>query len=936
MPETLLATKLHIPRSRRALVARPRLMEHLDAALNGRLTIVSAPAGYGKTTTLASWSDHSQIQTGWLSIDEADNDLVRFLTYLIAAMQNLDEGIGQDMQAALSASQAIPVESLLSRLVNEIQAVMDEEGDPCQFILLLDDFHLVKAQEVHNALNFLLDHLPSGIHLVVAGRSDPPVPISRLRVQGVLTEIRTPDLRFTKNEMTTFLNDLMGLDLTSEDIAALEARTEGWIASLQLAALSMQGRGDRQAFVAAFSGSHRYVIDYLVDEVLSRQPQEVQDFLRRTSILVRFCASLCEAVTGDKVEGIREKETDTDITAINSLPTGASSQQIIDFLERANLFLVPLDDERRWYRYHHLFANFLEQRLYEGEPERIPELHQRASQWYEDEGLVDEAIQHAMAAEDLERATRLVDQIAANLVVRREPNKLLKLVSQLPRDRCQNYPMLCIWHAWALLFLGELEAVEPILQIAEANQDKPPLPGYATIVRAYVANQLGELHKAIALTEQALEQLSHTPPDRNLLIFKGAAVIWLGVNHRYLGNLDRARQLFIEAVPINQKAGNIYAALASFEQLADLAVIRGQLHQGVEFYQRGLQMARNWTDVGGEGLGASVVEAGLLQGLGTVLYQMNDLAGATPHIRRAAELFELGEAWGRMYSYKMLGYLNQAEGDYKTSYDLLGKACAIGENITVHQINISSEPGLEQLSILLSRTQPEMADLLKDITLRIETRGLKSDDEIDFSSPAEYRHESEYSDLARVLIALDRAGESLPLLERLLEAARSMGRYGDEIRYLTLRSMAFQSLDDKTAALDSLSQVLTLARPEGYVRIFVDEGEPMAALLASAVSQGMEPDYASELLAAFPEKVQQAVEFDMELASISQPLVEPLSEREIEVLQLMTDGLKYKEVAERLVISLNTVRHHTRNIYGKLGVSSRAQAIARARDLNIL
>ncbi|MFC1922701.1 tetratricopeptide repeat protein [Chloroflexota bacterium] len=916
MLENLLATKLHIPRSRRDLVPRPRLIDRLDDGLSGKLTIVSAPAGYGKTTALTSWIDHSQLQTAWLSIDEMDNELDRFLTYLIAALQQLDEGIGLDVQSALSESQAAPIETLLTRLVNETEVVLGEEEHRNQFILVLDDYHLIKNQSVHDALNFLLDNLPPSMHLVIAGRSDPPVPISKLRVQGEVAEIRTPDLRFTKNEAAEFLNDLIGFDLSAEEITALEKRTEGWIASLQLAALSMQGREDRKAFVDAFSGSHCHVIDYLVDEVMSRQPEDLQAFLYQTSILDRFSAPLCDAAL--------------EIT---------TSRQILGKLEGANLFLIPLDDERYWYRYHHLFADFLGQRLREAELERIPELHRRASLWYEAQGLVDEAIQHALAAGDLKNATHLVDQIAVDLVVRRESNKLLKLINQLPPDLCQEYPMLCIWHAWALLFLGQLEAVEPVLQSVETNQDKmpgTPRPGYATTVRAYLANQRGDFYKAIALSEKALEQMSGVSPDRITLIFQGAAIIWLGVNHRELGDLDQARRLFIEAASLNKKAGNIYAALASLEQLADLATIQGQLHQAVEIFGRGLDLARKWSDEQGEGRGALVAASGLHLGLGTVLYEWNDLVGAEPHILRALELHELGEVWGRFHSYRMLGYLKQAEGDYMTSYDLLGKGLAIREKISIRQSNISSEPGLEQLSILLSRAGPDMAHLLTESAQRVETRGLKPDDEVDFSSPADYALESEYSALVRALIALGRASEALPLLERLLESARSMGRQGDEIRYLILRALAFQAIEDKASALESLSHALALAKTEGYVRIFVDEGQPMATLLVQAVSQEMAPDYVGELLDAFPEEVRQAVGFDMEMSSIPQPLVEPLSERELEVLRLMATGLKYQEIAGKLVISLNTVRHHTRNIYGKLDVNSRAQAIARARDLGLL
>jgi LuxR family maltose regulon positive regulatory protein len=615
----------------------------------------------------------------WLSLDKNDNDITRFLTYLIAALQHIDEDIGVDLQAALGESQSPQYEILLTRLVNEI------EGIPDKSILVFDDYHLIDSKAVHDALNFLIEYLPSSMHIVISGRADPPLPISRLRVRGEVSEIRTPDLRFTITEMAAFLNDLMGFDLSSDDIAALEARTEGWIASLQLAALSMQGRDDWREFIAAFSGSHRYIIDYLVDEVMARQREEVQVFLRRTSILEHFSAPLCHAV----ISGEEKRD-----------------EGIINYLDRSNLFLIPLDDHREWYRYHHLFADFLRQRLNENESELIPDLHRRASKWYEAEGLVDEAIRHALAAGDMESATRLVDGIAADLVVRRESNKLLKLVGQLPNDLSQDYPMLCIWQAWAFLFSGQLEAVEPVLEIAEANRDKVsgiPILGYTTTVRAYLVNQMGDLHKAIDLSKQALVEMSVVSPDRNTLIHRGAAIIWLGVNHRFLGDLGKARDFFAEAVLLNQEAGNIYGALSAIAQLADLAVICGHLHQAVETYQRGLQIAQRWKDEREKGRSPLVAESELHLGLGTVQYIMNDLTIAEPHIQQAIQLHELGETSGSMHSKKMLAYLKQAEGDYETAYDLVDKACMIRDSINIHHYNLSVEPGLEQLRRLPSR-----------------------------------------------------------------------------------------------------------------------------------------------------------------------------------------------------------------------------------------
>ena len=910
MKTDLLASKFYYPPHRLDFVQRLHILASLDAGLSGKLTLVSAPAGFGKTTVVSEWIRNCGHAAAWLSLDKNDNDPSRFFIYLIAALQHIDPEFGVDVQAVLEDSPSPHFEILLTRLIHEMERLPDKS------IIVLDDYHLIDSIPVHDVINFLIEYLPATIHLVICGRTDPPLPISRLRVQGEVNEVRTSQLRFTEKEVSAFLNDRMGFDLSAEGIAALEARTEGWVASLKLAAISMQGRQDWPEFISKFSGSHRYVIDYLVDEVMARQPEEVQTFLRRTSILERFCSSLCEYVAG-----------------------GSQELDIIDTLDRSNLFLIPLDDHREWYRYHHLFGDFLSQRLRESEPGRIPELHRRASQWFENEGLVEDAIQYALAARDLESAARLVDGCAADLMVRAELNKLLKYVEQLPSDLCQGYPMLCIWHAWALLFMGKLEMVEPALTCAETNPNNAPgipNPGYVTTVRAYLATQQGDYLKSIKLTEQALEEMSKELPDRITRLFQGAAVLWLGVNYRHLGNLDKAGKLFMEAAEINQKADNYYAASASFEQLAELAVVRGQLHQAVDLYRSGLKLAQNWKDTGAKPEESLQTAVGPQLGLGTVLYQLNDLAGAAAYIQRSADLLELGEHWGRMSSYTMLAYLKQAQGEYETSAELFRKACAIEDTVTVRRSNTSDRRSRTKLGILLSRTGPAMAHLLTDVWRRVEKLGVHADDEVDFSSPADYPRERMYSDLACLLIALDRAVEALPLITRLLEAATVMERHGDEIRYLVLTAQAHQSLGNTQAALDSLGQALALAEPQGYVRLFVDEGKPMAELLQFAVSQNVMPDYASKLLAAFPSDVLSALPPKKKLMANTQILVEPLSDREIEVLRLMAEGYKYKEIAEKLFVSINTVRHHTRNLYSKLDVNNRTQAIGRAKELNLL
>jgi LuxR family maltose regulon positive regulatory protein len=912
MPTELLASKLFIPLLRPRLVPRQGLMDSLTGGLSGKLTLVSAPAGFGKSTLVSEWARNCGRSVAWLSLDKNDNDLARFLTYLIAALQHIDENIGRDILAALSESQSPKFEILLARLVNEMEAI------PVKTILILDDYHLIDSKLVHDALNFLVEHLPPTMHLMVSGRTDPALPISRLRVQGQVNEIRIPELRFTKTETATFLKDLMGFDLPPEDVIALEERTEGWIASLQLAALSLKGREDWHEFIIAFSGSHRFVIDYLMDEVMLRQPENIRMFLRRTSILDRFCAPLCEAVVHEEME---------------------SNETIISYLERSNLFLIALDDHRKWYRYHHLFAEFLRQRLRQEEPEHIPDLFRRASQWYETEGMIDDAIRYALAGRDVEGAARLVDGIAAALLQRRECNKLVNLIQKLPSDQSHNYPMLCVWHAWALLFLGELDAVEPVLRIAESNLHKAPnvpINRYADIVRACLANRMGEFHKAIDLIEQASGFMAEASTDQSSLIFRGSAILWLGINHRVLGDLDTASEFFIEAASLNQEAGSIYGALAAVNQLADVSVIEGQLYQAVEIYQWGFQMAQKWMQDRGEGLRTLLAMCELHLDFGTVLYEINDLAGAAPHIRRAAELLELANDHGRFDGYKMLAYLNQAEGNYESACDLLDKAWASPKRRSAHRSNMTEEPSLERLRLLIRRSHPEMAHLSREAARRIEPISLRPDDEIDFSSPAHYPHEFDYSDLARVLVAQGQAREALPLLKRLLESAHSMGRHGDEIRYLVLTALAHHTLEDTPTALDFLSQALTRAEPQGYIRLFVDEGQPMAELLLCAVSQNIAPEYASKLLAAFPKDIQSAVQVREDRAVHRQSLVEPLSEREIEVLQLMAEGHKYQEIAKRLVISINTVRHHNRNIFGKLNVNSRMEAIDRAREMHLL
>jgi LuxR family maltose regulon positive regulatory protein len=702
----------------------------------------------------------------------------------------------------------------------------------------------------------------------------------------------------------------MGLALSSEEIEALEVRTEGWIASLKLAALSLQGSGDKHDFVEDFSGSNRYIMDYLMDEVMSRQSEEVQTFLCQTSIFDRFCASLCD-----------------DVLEISN------SRQIITKLDQANLFLIPLDEVRHWFRYHYIFADFLKQRLYEKNKKKLPKLHRQASRWYETHGQIDEAIEHALSSGDLERVAYLVEKIAASLIIRKEFNKLMRWINLLPDGMRQNHPLLCVYNAWALLFTEQMEEVEPMLKIAEASQhmvSQIPISAYVTTIRAFQTTRMWDMSKAILLAKKALKQMSSASLDQSTLIHQGGATLNLADNYRICCDLTKARQFYTESIALNQKADNIFALLGAFWSLGDIAKTQGQLRRAVEIYKRGLQAAAKWLTQNEYESAPFLVTDDLHLRLGAVLYQLNDLTGSATHIQRAIELFELEENWDRLLSYKMMAYLHQATGEYKAALDMLVKSSEIYEILNFHKLYPYQDPMLIDLHIILSRAVPGMEYLLQEVEDWIKTCHLKPDDIFDYAHEYEYRH------LSRGLVALGRAGEAIPLLDRLVEASKAGERNGDTIEYLTIQAMAHFSLGDTASALNAFSQSLTMAEPEGYIRIFVDEGQPMMSLLKEAKARGVSSGYVDQLIAAFPLGTKGSRTSSRFIINSSSQFVEPLSGREVEVLRLLAAGLKYDEIGDQLFISLNTVRTHVKNIYSKFNVSSRTEALIYARELNLV
>jgi LuxR family transcriptional regulator, maltose regulon positive regulatory protein len=555
----VLSTKLYIPQVHDALVSRPRLTAKLDKGARTRLTLVCAPAGFGKTTLLGQWLFQGDRAVAWLSLDDGDNDPIRFLSHVIASLQTVQAGIGEAAWAALYSPQHPPLESILTLLLNEVTTVMPP------LCLVLDDYHVIKAGAVHDALRFLLEHLPPQMHLVITSRSDPPLPLARLRARGELLELRSDELRFTPDETATFLRDMMGLSLSAEDIIALEGRTEGWIAGLQLAALSMQGRGDLCGFIAAFTGSHRYILDYLVEEVLQDQAENVLRFLLQTSILERLTGPLCDAVTGQP-----------------------GSQEMLESLERANLFLIPLDDDRRWYRYHHLFAEVLQNRLQSVDPTSAPKLHRQASRWFESEGLLDEALRHALAAPDLERAATLIEQHAWPMCVQGNILAVRAWLERLPQPLVRSRPQLTTTYSLVLTVTGQLEAAERLLAETAPmfTPDTPPeIRGELALVRSTLARFRGDVASSIGFAREALE---HLPQDR--LMPRGVALFNLVQEHLHAGDLKAAGQVLDEMVKLGEAGSPMLAQLALLE-LGRLQTQQGCLFHALESYRSAISQA---------------------------------------------------------------------------------------------------------------------------------------------------------------------------------------------------------------------------------------------------------------------------------------------------------------------------------------------------------
>jgi LuxR family transcriptional regulator, maltose regulon positive regulatory protein len=905
MAGPLLETKLHVPRWRRSLVARPRLSERLSRGAESALTLVSAPAGFGKTTLLAEWLAGAAAggrSVAWLSLDRRDNDPALFWTYLVAALNTGAPAVGAGALALLQPPEP-PNEAGLVALLNDLDAISND------VVLVLDDYHVIDARDVQDGMAFLLEHLPPQIHLVIASRTDPPLPLARLRGRGELAEIRAADLRFTPGEAAAYLNEVMGLVLTAADVAALEGRTEGWIAALQLAALSMQGREDAAAFIDGFAGDDRYVVDYLAEEVLQRQPEHVQHFLLQTSILDRLSGPLCDAVTGQ--DGGKAK-----LTA----------------LERGNLFLVPLDDRRQWYRYHQLFADVLHARLRDEQPDDVPELHRRASEWHEQNGEPSEAIRHALAAQDFGRAADLIELAIPAMRRNRQEAAVLGWLELLPDEVVRVRPVLSVGFAGTLLAGGEFEGVEARLRDAErwlggatdtGEGSQAPaaemivvddaefrrLPAEIELYRAAQALVRGDGPGTVRHARRSLEL---SPADDHL--GRASAAALTGLASWANGDLDAGHSGYAECMAGLRRAGHIADTFGCAIALADIRRTQGRLGEAMRTYEQALQRA---SQPGGPVLRGT---ADMYVGMSEVQCERDDLPAATQQLLRSQELGEHTGLPQNRYRWRVaMARIRQADGDLGGALDLLDEA----ERLYVGDFF----PNVRPVPALRARVRVAQGELGEALGWARE-RGLSVDDDLS------YLREFEHITLARLLLAryaAERAERSVQeatrLLERLLRAAEEGQRTGSVIEILVLQALARQARSDIPAALASLQRALTLAEPEGYARIFVDEGPPVASLLRAAAKQGIAPSYVRRLLAA--------VNKTGDSTAASQGLTEPLSERELDVLRLLGTDLGGPDIARELIVSLNTVRTHTKNIYAKLGVNNRRAAVRRARELDL-
>ena len=912
--DELLATKLYLPHPPPGFVARPRLVEALHQGLTRGLVLVCAPAGFGKTSLLADWARQRQRPVAWLSLDQGDNDPARFWRHVVAALDRMRPGLAERVTSLLGPPPPPSFEGLVTALINELAA--QPAGD--QLLLILDDYHMIETPAVHASIGFLLEHLPHGLHLVLASRADPPLGLAGLRTRGQLTELRAAELRFTVEEAAALLRGAVGADLPDTAMATLAARTEGWVAGLQLAALSLRERSDAAGFVATFSGSHRYVLDFLTEEVLERQPEPLVRFLLETSVLERLSGELCDAVTG-----------------------GGDGQAMLEQVERANLFLTPLDEVRGWWRYDQLFADLLRARMQRERPARVPELHRNAAAWSEAHGLADDAVRHALAAGDAAWAARLIEHQADGLLVRSEGVTLRRWLEALPAALVRSRPRLCLAEARLAILSRRVEGVDGLLDAAEraweGAAETVEEPYEPSVGRA--ASLLANVPATIALERAILAELRGDAEQTILFASRAQALLaegeWmlaflarthLAVAEWLSGRLLEAERAFASSVAQWRATGEPFPAAWSSYQLAEVQRAQGRLDAALGTYQHALDMT---AAPGRPTLPAAGVA---LVGMAEVAYQRGELEVALGHLTEGvARCRQLAYTQPLATGLAVLAWIRQDRGDHA------GALAAIGE-----AERVAPTPGVASL---LNPVPAQRARLLlaqgdlAAATHWARERGLGADDQ-----PG-YPREPGYLVLVRVLLAHNRPDQALRLLERLHGLAAAQRRTGSLIEIQALQALALASGGDEAGAMAVLAETLVLACPEGYVRVFADEGPPMATLLGRLVAaqraqqtaaSGVPLGYLGRLVRAFESATAASGSRAGPGRAVMAGLVDPLSERELEVLHLLATGKPNQQIADELVVAVNTVKKHVAHILDKLGAANRTEATARARELGLL
>jgi LuxR family maltose regulon positive regulatory protein len=900
-PIPILSPKLQVPPARLQLVSRDRLQDVINLGLHRKLTLISAPAGYGKTTLLSEWAAQSAWRIAWVTLAEGDNDSERFLAYLISAMQTAVASLSilDSILGARFSLQPMSMDAVLAVLVNQLSSIAET------LVIVLDDYHHIENPEIHGFINDLLENLSLNIHLVISTRSEPPLRLARLRARDQLNEITERDLRFTLGEAQEFFQDVMGLHLTDEQVIELEARTEGWVTALQLVGLSLKDREHPGELIETLVGTHRYILDYLVEEVFSDLPTLLQTFLMRVSILERLSPGLCEVVAG----GIGGSE---------------QSKNILEFLDASNLFVVPLDTQRHWYRFHPLFADFLRDRLVARHLDELPELHRRAASWYADQNLLSEAVQHSFAAEDVDQAADLIQLQTKDMLGRGEITTLLRWIEALPEDIVRTRPQLGLSRAWGMLMREPLNFWNTIDQMTEQISDglgidpddlynslaesepdstrRSDLGEFAMLI-AYAQRDIGHANQTIKLFQAALEYL----PDRELLL-RGFTMAGLASTYARAGAIKLAEETFALAAEISVQANSTYGYVACTDWQATMQAEQGQLTRAAATYRQAVQtLSRH----GNQPLPLS---GHVYVGLASVLLEWNDLDEALEKIQIGLHI----GARVRDYDALLAGFALQAR-----IFQVINR-----RDDALEAMQNAEQQAEYTKSLSCVRTaQAQKAHLAlamgdKEVAQGwASARGLGRG-KLELKHPLE---EIEYLAYVRLLMAVGREAEALPILKDLIRAQEQIGRVRALIETLVLQALCYRALGRMSEAVRVLARVLLLAEPEGFVRVFIEQGPSMAALLRKVGSQGHSPEYVKQLLTAFGETL-----------ALRETVIDPLSERELDVLRLVAEGKTNADIASDLVIAHSTVKTHINRIYRKLSVSTRTQAVARARQLKIL